>query len=52
MVSAARASLKQKPGCYTLWKFPIDYLYGEKDELILSYYDIGIIVFIGVKIKL
>ena len=36
MVSAARASLKQKPGCYTLLEIPpIDYLYGEKDELIL-----------------
>lgn len=37
MVSAARASLKQKPGCYTLLEIPpIDYLYGEKDELIFK----------------
>ena len=36
MVSAARASLKQKPGCYTPMEIPpIDYLHGEKNELIL-----------------
>jgi diaminopimelate dehydrogenase len=35
MVSAARASVKQKPGCYTLLEIPlIDLLFGEKDELI------------------
>ncbi|MFY9440382.1 MAG: diaminopimelate dehydrogenase [Tepidanaerobacteraceae bacterium] len=33
MVSAARASMKQKPGCYTLLEIPpIDYLMGAKDE--------------------
>ena len=31
MVSAARASLKQKPGCYSLLEIPpIDFLYGNK----------------------
>lgn len=35
MVAAARASVKQKPGCYTLLEVPlIDLLFGEKDELI------------------
>ena len=35
MVSAARASLKQKPGCYTMLEIPpIDFLYGEKQELL------------------
>ncbi|MEN3008586.1 diaminopimelate dehydrogenase [Pseudothermotoga sp.] len=35
MVAAARASIKQKPGCYTLLEVPlIDLLFGEKDELI------------------
>lgn len=37
MVSAARASLKQKPGAYTLAEIPpIDYLYGKKEEIILK----------------
>ncbi|GAB4116622.1 MAG: diaminopimelate dehydrogenase [Candidatus Caldatribacteriota bacterium] len=37
MVSAARASLKQKPGCYTLIEIPvIDLLWGDKKELIKS----------------
>lgn len=35
MVSAARASLRQHPGCYTLPEIPvIDLLYGEREELI------------------
>lgn len=35
MVSAARASVKQKPGCYTLLELPlIDLLSGERDDLI------------------
>jgi len=35
MVSAARASLKQKPGCYSLLEIPpIDFLYGNKQELL------------------
>jgi len=35
LVCAARASQKQKPGCYTLIEIPvIDLLYGEKEQLI------------------
>lgn len=35
MVSAARASLKQKPGCYSLLEIPpIDFIYGEKEKLL------------------
>lgn len=35
MVAAARASLRQKPGCYTLIELPlIDMLYGDKEGLI------------------
>lgn len=35
LVAAARASIKQKPGCYTLIEIPvIDLLYGEKEQLI------------------
>lgn len=35
MVSSARASLHQKPGCYTLIEIPlINMLYGEQEELI------------------
>ena len=35
LVSAARASIKQKPGCYTMIEIPvIDMLAGDKDELI------------------
>jgi len=35
MVSAARASLKQKPGCYSLPEIPpIDFLYGNKQKLL------------------
>lgn len=35
MVSAARAALKQKPGCYTMIELPvIDLLEGRRDELI------------------
>lgn len=35
MVGSARASLLQKPGAYTMIEIPlIDYLYGERDELI------------------
>jgi len=35
MVSAARASVKQQPGAYTMLEIPIiDYLYGDKTELL------------------
>lgn len=35
LVSCARASLRQQPGCYTMVELPlIDLLYGEKEELI------------------
>ena len=35
LVSAARASMKQKPGCYTMIEIPvIDMLYGDKEKLI------------------
>ena len=35
MVSSARASMKQQPGCYTMIEIPaIDYLYGQKEDLI------------------
>lgn len=35
MVAAARASLKQKPGSYTLIQIPIiDFIYGDPDEII------------------
>jgi diaminopimelate dehydrogenase len=35
MVAAARASLKQKPGAYTMIQIPIiDYLYGNQDDII------------------
>ncbi|MEA2021475.1 MAG: diaminopimelate dehydrogenase [Candidatus Caldatribacteriota bacterium] len=35
LVCAARASLKQKPGCYTLIEMPvIDLLFGEEEQLI------------------
>lgn len=35
MVSSARASMRQRPGCYTLIELPlIDLLYGEREELI------------------
>ena len=35
MVSAARASLKQKPGCYTILEIPIiDFLHGEREQLL------------------
>lgn len=35
LVASARAVLKQKPGCYTMIEIaPIDYLAGEKEELI------------------
>jgi len=35
LVNAARASLKQKPGCYTMIEIPvIDYLPGNKEDLI------------------
>jgi diaminopimelate dehydrogenase len=35
MVSAARASLRQKPECYTLPEIPpIDYIFGERDVLL------------------
>jgi len=35
LVAAARASMLQKPGCYTMIEIPvIDYLYGDREELI------------------
>ena len=35
LVSAARAAMRQKPGCYTLIEIPvIDMLYGDRQELI------------------
>lgn len=35
MVSAARAAIRQQPGCYTLIEIPvIDLLYGDRNELI------------------
>lgn len=35
MVAAARAAVKQQPGAYTMIEIPvIDYLYGDRDELI------------------
>ena len=35
LVSVARASLKQKPGAYTMIELPvIDLLYGEREALI------------------
>lgn len=35
MVSSARASMRQQPGCYTLIEIPmVDMLYGEREELI------------------
>lgn len=38
MVSAARASLKQKPGCYTLLEIPpIDFIYGDREKLLLHF---------------
>jgi diaminopimelate dehydrogenase len=35
MVAAARAGIKQPPGCYTLIELPvIDYLSGERETII------------------
>lgn len=35
LVSTARASMRQNPGCYTLIEIPmIDLLYGDRTELI------------------
>lgn len=35
MVSAARATIRQQPGCYSLIEIPmIDMLYGDREELI------------------
>lgn len=35
LVSAARASLRQKPGCYSMLEIPpVDFLYGDKEELL------------------
>ncbi len=37
MVSAARAAMKQKPGCYTMIQVPvIDFLFGELEDFISS----------------
>lgn len=37
MVASARASMKQKPGAYTMIQIPIiDYMYGEPNEIIRS----------------
>ncbi|MDI3535415.1 MAG: diaminopimelate dehydrogenase [Thermosediminibacterales bacterium] len=36
MVSAARASMRQSPGCYTMIEIPLlNYLYGDREQLIL-----------------
>lgn len=38
MVCAARASLRQKPGCYTMVEIPIiDFIEGDRDELIAKF---------------
>jgi diaminopimelate dehydrogenase len=35
MVASARASMKQKPGAYTMIQIPIiDYIYGDQDDII------------------
>jgi len=35
MASAARASLRQKPGCYSLLEIPpIDFIYGDREQLL------------------
>lgn len=35
MVSAARASMRQEPGCYSLLEIPpVDFLYGNKEEIL------------------
>jgi len=35
MVAAARAGLKQRPGCYTVLEIPpVDFLFGDKEELL------------------
>ncbi len=35
MVAAARASVKQKPGAYTMLEIPIiDFLYGNREDLL------------------
>ena len=37
MISAARASFKQKPGAYTMIEIPIiDYLYGDREKIIYN----------------
>ncbi len=38
MVSAARAAVKQQPGCYTMIELPVvDFLYGEVDTFVTRY---------------
>ncbi len=38
MVSAARAAIKQKPGCYTMIELPaIDFLYGDVDSFVTKF---------------
>ncbi|HZK44344.1 MAG TPA: diaminopimelate dehydrogenase [Syntrophomonadaceae bacterium] len=38
LVAAARASMKQKPGAYTMIQIPIiDFMYGDEDEIISKY---------------
>lgn len=38
MVSAARAAMKQKPGCYTMIELPaIDFLYGDVDTFVTKF---------------
>jgi len=38
MVSAARATMKQKPGCYTMIELPVvDFLYGDVDSFVTRF---------------
>jgi diaminopimelate dehydrogenase len=38
MVSAARAAVKQQPGCYTMIELPVvDFLYGDVDTFVTRY---------------
>jgi diaminopimelate dehydrogenase len=35
LVSAARATMRQQPGCYTMIEVPlIDFLYGDREKLV------------------
>jgi diaminopimelate dehydrogenase len=38
MVSAARAAMKQKPGCYTMIELPVvDFLHGDVDSFVTKF---------------